>query len=53
MAKMKAARIHSYGGLETLVYEEVPRPEPGAGQILVGVRAAGVNPLDLRSAQDR
>jgi NADPH:quinone reductase-like Zn-dependent oxidoreductase len=46
MNTMKAVRIHTYGGSETLVYEDAPRPEPEAGQVLV--HAAGVNPLDWK-----
>jgi NADPH:quinone reductase-like Zn-dependent oxidoreductase len=48
METMKAVRIHSYGEPETLVYEEAPRPEPGPGQVLIRVYAAGVNPLDWK-----
>ncbi len=44
---MKAVRIHEYGGPEVLVYEDVETPAPGPGQVLVSVRAAGVNPIDL------
>jgi NADPH:quinone reductase-like Zn-dependent oxidoreductase len=43
---MKAVRIHSYGDSSVLVYEDAPRPEPGPGQVLVAVRAAGVQPVD-------
>jgi NADPH:quinone reductase-like Zn-dependent oxidoreductase len=43
---MKAIVIHEYGGPEVLKYEDVPRPEPKEGQILVRVIAAGVNPVD-------
>jgi NADPH:quinone reductase-like Zn-dependent oxidoreductase len=43
---MKAVVIHEYGGPEVLKYEDVPRPEPQADQILVRVVAAGVNPVD-------
>lgn len=48
MATMKAVRIHSYGGPGVLVYEDVPRPEPADGEILIRVHAAGVNPLDWK-----
>ena len=44
---MKAIVIRQPGGSETLSYEEVPDPEPGPGEVLVRVRAAGVNHLDL------
>jgi len=43
---MKAVRIHSYGGVETLRHEEAPRPAAGAGQVLVKVAATSVNPFD-------
>lgn len=45
---MKAVRIHAYGGVEALRYEDAPRPSPGAGEILVRVHAAGVNPVDWK-----
>lgn len=45
---MKAVRVHEYGGPEVLRYEDAPRPEPGAGEVLVRVHAAGVNPVDWK-----
>src|SRR5437660_11851897 len=45
---VKAIRIHNYGGPEVLKYEDAPRPEPQAGQVLVRVHAAGVNPIDWK-----
>jgi NADPH:quinone reductase-like Zn-dependent oxidoreductase len=44
---VKAVRIHEDGGPEVLRYEDVPDPEPGAGEVLVAMRAAGVNHLDI------
>jgi NADPH:quinone reductase-like Zn-dependent oxidoreductase len=45
---MKAVRIHQYGGPEVLKYEDTPKPEAEAGQLLVRVQAAGVNPIDAK-----
>ena len=45
---MRAARIHGYGGAEVMHLDEVPTPQPGAGQVLVKVRAASVNPIDWK-----
>ncbi|MER3409394.1 MAG: alcohol dehydrogenase [Thermoleophilia bacterium] len=44
---MKAVRIHEEGGPEVLRYEEVADPSPGAGEVLVRLRAASLNHLDL------
>jgi NADPH:quinone reductase-like Zn-dependent oxidoreductase len=41
---VKAARFHEYGGIDVLRVEEVPRPVPGPAQVLVEVRAAGIQP---------
>jgi NADPH:quinone reductase-like Zn-dependent oxidoreductase len=43
---MKAIRARCYGSPEVLSYEDVEIPTPGSDEILVRVRAAGVNPLD-------
>ena len=45
---MKAIRIHNYGGPEVLKYEDAPRPKPQAGEVLISVHAAGVNPIDWK-----
>jgi zinc-binding alcohol dehydrogenase/oxidoreductase len=44
---MKAVRIHEDGGPEVLQYEDVPDPEPGAGEVLIRLRAASLNHLDI------
>lgn len=43
---MKAIVVHEFGGPEVLRLEDVPTPCPAAGQVLVRVCAAGVNPYD-------
>lgn len=43
---MKAIRLHEFGGPEVLRHEEVPVPEPEAGEVLVRVHAVGINPPD-------
>jgi len=43
---MKAARIHSYGPPEVISLEEISIPEPGDGEVVVQVKAAGVGPWD-------
>lgn len=43
---MKAIRVHEFGGPEVLKLEEIPTPKPAAGQVLVRIHAAGVNPYD-------
>ncbi len=45
---MKAVRFHAYGGSDVLQYEDAPRPEAGPGEVLIQVRAAGVNPVDWK-----
>jgi NADPH:quinone reductase-like Zn-dependent oxidoreductase len=44
---VKAVRIHEDGGPDVLHYEDVEDPTPGAGEILVSLRAAGLNHLDV------
>src|SRR5437588_4619889 len=44
---MKAVRFHQFGGPDSLRYEDAPTPEPGPGEVLVGLRAASLNHLDL------
>jgi len=48
MALMKAIQIHNYGGPDVLQYEDVPRPKPAPGEVLIRVHAAGVNPADWK-----
>ena len=44
---MRAVRFHEYGGIDVLQVEEVPRPVPGPAQVLVEVRAAGIQPGEV------
>jgi NADPH2:quinone reductase len=43
---MKAIRVHSFGGPEVLRLEVVENPMPGPGEVVIDVRAAGINPAD-------
>ena len=45
---MKAVVLHEYGGPEVLKYEDMPDPVAGAGEVLVRVSAASVNPVDYK-----
>ncbi len=44
---MKAIRIHEDGGPDVLRYEDAPEPVPGTGQVLIDLRAASLNHLDV------
>ncbi len=48
---MKAAVIHGFGGPETLKIEDMARPVPAAGEVLVKLRAVGINPIDYKTRQ--
>jgi NADPH:quinone reductase-like Zn-dependent oxidoreductase len=43
---MRAIRVHESGGIDTMRLDEIPRPVPEAGEVLVVVKAAGVGPWD-------
>lgn len=45
---MRTVHFYAYGGPEQLVVEQVPRPAPQVGEVLVRVHAAGVNPIDWK-----
>src|SRR2546430_532324 len=44
---MKAIRVHAPGGPDALRYEDIERPTPGPGQVLVKIEGAGVNFIDV------
>ncbi len=52
---MKAIRVHDFGEPEVMRLEEIPDLTPGPGEVVVGLRAIGVNPVDayIRSGQYR
>ena len=50
---MKALRFERFGDLDVLEIVEVPRPQPGRGEILVEVRAASINPSDVKNVQGK
>src|ERR1700724_3854962 len=53
MPTMRAGVLTAYGGGGRLELREVRRPLPGSGQLLVRVRASGVNPIDWKIRQGR
>ncbi|MEP0823731.1 MAG: alcohol dehydrogenase catalytic domain-containing protein, partial [Ignavibacterium sp.] len=44
---MFCVRIHEHGGLDKLVFEEIPAPVAGPGEVLIRVKATSLNHLDL------
>ena len=48
---MQAIRVHQYGGSEQLKLEQIPRPEPQAGEVLIRVHATGVLPVEWKIRQ--
>jgi len=45
---VKAIRVHACGGPEAMVLEDLPLPSPAKGQVLVAVKAAGINLFDTQ-----
>jgi NADPH:quinone reductase-like Zn-dependent oxidoreductase len=45
---MKAVRMADFGGADVLKYEDAPKPTVGAGEVLIHVKASGVNPVDWK-----
>ena len=48
MSRVRAIEYRSYGGPEVLEMVEVPEPVPGAGEVRIAVKAAGLNPVDWK-----
>ncbi len=48
---MHAVRLHDYGGPDKLKLEDVTRPQPEAGEVLIRVAASGVNPADWKTGE--
>lgn len=49
--KMRAIRVHQYGGPEQLCLEEIERPRPQEGEVLVKIHAAGILPIEWKLRQ--
>jgi NADPH:quinone reductase len=50
---VKAVRLHHFGTPDVLTYEDAPTPQPAEGEVLVRVRAAGINPVDWKTRQGK
>ncbi len=50
---MEAVRFHEYGDVDVLAVQEIETPTPGEGEVLLRVRAAGVNPIDWKVLHGR
>ncbi|GLV79207.1 hypothetical protein Shyhy02_72070 [Streptomyces hygroscopicus subsp. hygroscopicus] len=50
---MKAMALRRYGGPEDLEWTDLPDPKVAPGEVLVRVKAAGVNPVDWKLAEGR
>jgi NADPH2:quinone reductase len=44
---MRAVRVHEHGDSSALVVEDIPRPDPGPGEVLIQVEAAGLNFIEI------
>ncbi len=50
---MKAIRIHEFGGPEVMRLDEVAKPTPGPGEVLIAVKAASLNPVDYKTREGK
>src|SRR5690606_21497367 len=46
---MKAIRIHEKGAIDNIIIEDLPKPDIKPNQVLVKVKACGINPVDWKS----
>jgi NADPH:quinone reductase-like Zn-dependent oxidoreductase len=46
---MKALQFSTYGSPDVLTVEEIPKPEPNKGEVLVQIKATAINPSDLKN----
>jgi NADPH:quinone reductase len=44
---MRAIVLEKFGGLDSLVYEEIPDPEPMAGHVVIEIKAFGINHAEM------
>jgi NADPH2:quinone reductase len=44
---MRAIVLEKFGGLDSLVYKEIPDPEPRAGHVVVEIKAFGINHAEM------
>ena len=50
---MRAIVLEKFGGLDSLVYKEVPEPEPKAGHVVIEIKAFGINHAEATHASGR
>ena len=48
---MKAVQLTDHHGIDAIKINDIPKPKPGQGQLLVAVKAVGVNPVDWKIAE--
>lgn len=49
---MKAMVLKQFGGIENFTEKNIPEPQVGSGQVLIQVKAIGINPIDLKTRQN-
>jgi NADPH:quinone reductase len=50
---MRALRFHKTGSLDNLTVKEVPLPAPAPAEVLIEVKAAAINPSDIKNVQGK